>query len=270
MPMALPLLAAGASIAAGVAAGASTIVGGLMIAGGVMSGIGAITGSKKLSKFGGLVSLAGGIGGLASGAWSQASQAIAEQAPSTATEALSQTPVAAEAAADAAAPAADAFSQAANPLQGVDNSLIGSNSQALQAAKSPIEPLVSGGGGYSPSTGVNPAGITNGVGAQSAINSPLQQLGHAAGDAWNGLKSGMSNVGGWIKDNKELAQLGGGIVGGAMNNVAKQRQMQQAYELEQEAADRKRQQYSTSVQGLQMPTYQAPAFNNTPIVPKKG
>jgi hypothetical protein len=45
---------------------ATQIAGGVMMAGGVLSGVGAITGNKKLSKIGGIMSLAGGIGALAS------------------------------------------------------------------------------------------------------------------------------------------------------------------------------------------------------------
>lgn len=47
---------------------ATQIAGGVMMAGGVMSGVGAITGNKKLSKMGGILSLAGGVGAFASNA----------------------------------------------------------------------------------------------------------------------------------------------------------------------------------------------------------
>ena len=46
---------------------ATQIAGGVMMAGGVLSGVGAISGNKKLSKIGGVLSLAGGIGAFASG-----------------------------------------------------------------------------------------------------------------------------------------------------------------------------------------------------------
>jgi hypothetical protein len=46
---------------------ASQLAGGAMIAGGAMSGLGAVTGNKKLSKIGGVLSLAGGIGAAAVG-----------------------------------------------------------------------------------------------------------------------------------------------------------------------------------------------------------
>ena len=64
MGAAMPLLASGVL--------ASQIAGGVMMAGGVLSGVGAVTGNKKLSKIGGIMSLAGGLGGLASGAASSA------------------------------------------------------------------------------------------------------------------------------------------------------------------------------------------------------
>lgn len=60
MGAALPLLASTVL--------ATQIAGGIMFAGGALSGVGAITGNKKLSKIGGVMSLAGGIGALASGA----------------------------------------------------------------------------------------------------------------------------------------------------------------------------------------------------------
>jgi len=47
---------------------ATQIAGGVMMAGGVLSGVGALTQNKKLSKIGGVLSLAGGIGAFASGA----------------------------------------------------------------------------------------------------------------------------------------------------------------------------------------------------------
>lgn len=42
---------------------ATQIAGGVMMSGGVLSGVGAVTGNKKLSKIGGILSLAGGVGG---------------------------------------------------------------------------------------------------------------------------------------------------------------------------------------------------------------
>ena len=60
MGAAAPMLA-GASLA-------GQIAGGAMMAGGVLSGVGAITGNKKLTKVGGVLSLAGGLGNLGAGA----------------------------------------------------------------------------------------------------------------------------------------------------------------------------------------------------------
>ena len=55
MGAAMPMLASGVL--------ASQIAGGAMMAGGVLTGVGTITGNKKLTKIGGVLSLAGGIGG---------------------------------------------------------------------------------------------------------------------------------------------------------------------------------------------------------------
>lgn len=61
MGAALPMMAAGASLA-------SQIAGGVMFAGGALTGIGTVTGNKKLTKIGGVLSLAGGLGALGSSA----------------------------------------------------------------------------------------------------------------------------------------------------------------------------------------------------------
>lgn len=83
MPMALPLIAAYASISAGVALGtatfASALIGGLMITGGAMTAMGALTHDKTLSQWGGVLGLAGGVAGLANGAWSTAANEVATQ-----------------------------------------------------------------------------------------------------------------------------------------------------------------------------------------------
>lgn len=67
---------------------ATQIAGGVMLAGGALSGIGAVTGNKKLSKIGGVMSLAGGLGALASGGLTAAGAggAFAEGSGSTAVQ----------------------------------------------------------------------------------------------------------------------------------------------------------------------------------------
>lgn len=75
MPV-IAIVAAVGTVSAGAALGG--VLGGVMIAGGVMSGLGAITGNKKLSMFGAVLSLGAGLGsafGLAdaaNGAWNAA------------------------------------------------------------------------------------------------------------------------------------------------------------------------------------------------------
>lgn len=114
---AIAVVAAGASMYAGYAAIGATVgsmlVGGAMMAGGALSLVGTLSGNEKLSKIGGLLSLAGGVGGLASGAWEGAAKTVAERAGTeaaqgAATEALSQTPVA-----QAAAPAGSGLAEGA-------------------------------------------------------------------------------------------------------------------------------------------------------------
>lgn len=72
---------------------ATQIAGGVMFAGGALSGIGAVTGNKKLSKIGGIMSLAGGVGALASGAASSAGAggAFAQGSGSTAVQNMAGT-----------------------------------------------------------------------------------------------------------------------------------------------------------------------------------
>lgn len=80
-----PVIAVAAAIgsisagAAAIAAG-SMLVGGAMIAGGVLSIAGTVSGNSKLSKIGGLLSLAGGIGGYMTDAWATTASSVAEGA----------------------------------------------------------------------------------------------------------------------------------------------------------------------------------------------
>lgn len=80
-----PVIAVAAAIgsisagAAAIAAG-SMLVGGAMIAGGVLSIAGTVSGNSKLSKIGGLLSLAGGIGGYMTDAWATTASNVAEGA----------------------------------------------------------------------------------------------------------------------------------------------------------------------------------------------
>lgn len=164
MPVAIPLIAAAASISAGVAVvGAATttlslIAGGLMIAGGALSAVGAITGNADLTKWGGIIGLAGGVGGLATGAFGAGASVAADQsaaetarlAAQNGTLAQSAAPtVVAPAAADAAALAADAAPAAvdaatsaapglAAPVADVPTTgLVGSNMAAPPAGADP-------------------------------------------------------------------------------------------------------------------------------------
>lgn len=59
MGAALPMMATGATLA-------TQIAGGAMFAGGALTGIGTVTGNKKLTKMGGILSLAGGLGAMGS------------------------------------------------------------------------------------------------------------------------------------------------------------------------------------------------------------
>lgn len=261
MPAAIPLIAAGAEIAAGasaIAAG-SAVVGGLMVAGGVLTGLGALTGNKKLSQLGAIAGLAGGIGGLATGAWATPAQEVANSS-SLATDSLAQTatPVAQDAAAAAGAEAQpfmspDALAEATTQAGGATANAGGGIIESA-ATKSPLQDLVPGASGYDPSAGVNPAGITKGVGASAAGNTPIERLGHTLSDGWDSVKEGASKFGGWVEKNPTLAKMGSGLVGGAMTNYEKQREMQ----AQEDYYNRRRQQYSDSLNGVRAPVYQKP------------
>lgn len=206
---------AGVSTAAAISAGA-------MVAGGVMSGVGAVTGNKKLMKVGGVLSLAGGLGAMAFGTSSSAGllsstegataapvggeiagsstnnqaqlfntmgeSATATQAPAASGMADASLQVASEAPAISNAPGglADQFSGAAQNSSTAGNIVDESVANAAMdaAAKVPTPPPVSGGGG---------GGLLN-----------------QAGDAITG-------VGKFAKDNKELIEIGGKMMMGAMD-----------------------------------------------------
>ena len=122
------------------------IAGGAMMAGGVLSGVGAVTGNKKLSKIGGVLSLAGGVGGalsnttggLGMGAGSDAVRSMAGKMMES-VNGLGINVFDPKLASDAANAGSTAAEQTAGQLANIDVA------QALPVAETPaVTPLASG------------------------------------------------------------------------------------------------------------------------------
>lgn len=257
MPMIIPIAAAVGSIAAGVSAVtavgaglAATIAGGAMIAGGALTAIGAVTKNQKLMKIGGVVSLAGGIGGLATGAWSGAATSGASSAGNSvaAQEAFRASELGSTAATNAAWETANAVGQNVAPV--------------VEAAsqQSPYGLTIPETGNGLRTTGIiNPpqaAGTVDVGNVGSVISGGAR--GGVNPEAVSSWKQGMSGVGKWMSDNKELVNTGSGILGGAMKNASEQDALAEKWKREDEEIARRRAQISASILGLKMPTYQAP------------
>jgi hypothetical protein len=253
MPFVAPVIAAAGALAGGATIGAalatvgagSALLGGIMVAGSALTTIGMVTGNAKLTKVGGLLSLAGGVGALASGAFNAVSDQVAQQAASQAgTEAASQGllhdamgTVATESAVASAVPGTGDISAMFPPameragvgsMQGlVENQLPGAAldpvQQATQAVvKNPVKSLIDAG-------------------------KPAQEMG-----VLDKVKAGVD----WMEKNPTVTKLGAGILGGAMEQKANKEWLQEKQRLEEEADARKRARFNDSLKGLQMPTYQ--------------
>lgn len=239
MAFVLPIISAVSTVAAAgsVAAAVSTVGGFLSVAGGVLAGVGALTGKKDLVKLGGLFSLGSavsgslGFGGTSTGIGGAAE--AASGAAETAGQGMQLTGGAAEGlkpsimsegikgfgdsaamrpvdyslgASSAAAPAGGQGLMA----QGLAQAAAQPSSLVQQAGAMTAQAPVGGAvtqpaADYSLATGVGgakplpaaAAGIT-----QSDINSVLAK-------GWERAQAMLKNTGQFIKDNKELAQIGG-------------------------------------------------------------
>jgi hypothetical protein len=251
--------------AAAAVGGGSALLGGVVLAGSALGTLGMITGSQKLQRIGGIVGLVGGVGAIANSAGMLGD--IAGQA--------SKGVSGAEAFEGASSSAA--LGQSAAPAPVVDGAPAVSDAaaQAENAGQIGIDNAASGGVlGKGPSPGV--------IGGNAAPGSPVKALlpGSAPLDprllhppravrCWpptgNGVGGTLGKVGSFIKNNKELANVAGGIVTGGLSDYNKQKMQQRAYEMQQQAilADRARQ--TASVTGLQMPGYVPPPV---PVPPK--
>lgn len=251
-PISAGLIALGT--AAGAGAGAALMTG-LMVAGTAISVVGTVTGSKKLSRFGALVSLAGGIGA-GYQALTAAASNVAES--SAATAALSQTPVAGEAAVASGVSGGEAVAR------GLEEAVPGLVNQAAGAAPAVAEAAAPA-AAETASSGMQSAFRTAEITAQNASASPVADA----------LATASKHVGSFLKNNKELVQLGAGAINGAMNRSA----AAEGREAEWAREDQRRADYNAGIQsGSSVPFRVQPGVNvtQTPVqdpnryVPQRG
>lgn len=233
MAFVVPLVAAfstGAVAAAGgLAAFATGTLGGfLTVAGAVLGGVGAITGSKDLSKLGGLMALGGGLA-TAFGSAASATEAGATAGLDGASEGLTAADAAREAATFAEKAAANAGtlgeSVASLAPQTLDLAQVADASQLSSFAADPgvgnaadslySRALTMPGGGSQPLGMPTPEGALGGGGVMSVdVQHALQPYANnlTAKDVtsfWDRAKK----IGQFVKNNKELVQIGGQMLG---------------------------------------------------------
>jgi hypothetical protein len=205
-----------------------TIAQGAMLAGGVLSLVGNIAGDQKLQKFGGLVSLGGGVVNAAQ-SFATAGTEAAKEAVTAGAEGLGQTAI--------------------TPAQQVATEAVGATAEELAGL------------------GAAPSGA-----AQGAAESAMAQATTAPSAASRGLVSGAQEVapaaepslldklagaakstGRFIKENKELVNLAGGAIKGAMDNKTQADLQRQRLEAETQALNDQRAHFSASVRGVNIP-----------------
>lgn len=234
---AMTALGAGATVAAGIGAAVSTVGGFLSVAGGVLAGVGALTGKKDLIKLGGLFSLGSaaagalGVGGASTGIGGAAG--ATEGGAAIAGDGLQASQM---------TEGIKGFGDTAALKEGAANYSLGSGGsgqgllmqKAQQFATQAAQPtsLVADAGGLTAGTGggslagVQAPGLTPTVSAPtdytlaSAVQGAKPLPASAAGITQNDLQSVLSkgwqraqemlkNTGQFVKENKELAMIGG-------------------------------------------------------------
>ncbi len=211
---------AGAAVAA---AGAWTLASGIMFAGGALSLAGSISGNKKLSTLGAVLSLGGGLAGGANAGGAAAGKAGEEAAKKAGEEALSQS--AAQGAAQAGT--TETLSQTGTGLESVGQANAGADLGPAIAASADGGSLAASGQGVTLAGGAGATGGTSG--------SLLDQL-----------LAGGKETGKFMRENKELVNLGGGIIKGAMEGYAADKQQKSQIDFLREQQQR----YSDSVTGI--------------------
>lgn len=243
------IAAAGAAVAAGTAglAAYATLA---TVAGGFLSTIGGMTKNQKLAKFGGYLSLAGGIGQVANSMMGGASSSLVSEAAKESAEGLSGTALgeaAGEGAAEAlskgipvgelggevAKNAASAGGSALGPPgemlasgggevagQALTMDAIQQQPSIMEQARLARQPALDMGFG---NTGLTAPGAT--VAAMpsklAGVASEIQNPSHLQSLLDSGSNS-LGKVGAFLKDNKELATIGGDLLKGGMGVYARQ------------------------------------------------
>ena len=233
MGAALPMLSSGIL--------ATQLAGGAMMAGGVLSGVGTVTGNKKLSKIGGILSLAGGVGGFLSGTEAAAglggafgpgsgSQAIAEMSSNfmqSVNETVGSNLFKVGSAAGGLAEQGASEVAQAMPVDMSGPTMIDGGAAAADAGTIPLtggadNPLVVDIAGNSQTGAVpKPGGTIPLETGNVTIGPPGSPYGqNMASGADNLIKGPAEGKGltGWIKDNPELSKIGAKAIAGAVDS----------------------------------------------------
>lgn len=228
MAVILPVIAAIGTVSAagGVVAAMSTVGGFLTVAGGALAGIGAITGNKKLQKFGSILSLGGGaaaalgygatgaaasgtagsgLQGTAGGVSEAAGTAVAGEGGLTA----SQMTDSVTGIGDSAAMKPVNYSLGSASPQAAEGGLMWQKSAALAANQAPA--AVGQIGGAMPQSNYSMGTIASGSSKLADVASGMtsNDLSSILSRGWDRTQQALKGVGQFVKDNKELVQIGG-------------------------------------------------------------
>jgi hypothetical protein len=235
------------------------------VAGGVLTGIGAVTGKKSLMKIGAILSIGGG---LATAGIKMAANAAAEKAAETAAAQAAWDAgesAVGDAAANVTQVGADAAqaAQAVNGAGDIAGQMGGAQGYTTAGMTTPVPAGATAALETAPSIGLDaaapaavdvsaPLAVPDAVAPTVSVNGPApvsidpyqqyqstmleagqRTLGGTAADSpiqqWlNKITGGMKAVGGVIKDNKELIQLGGQMLGAAYGPQAEQIDLQKS------------------------------------------
>jgi hypothetical protein len=252
MPMFIPLVVA-----------VAFDLGVVAIIGGALSAVGGLVGSKELSLVGSLMSLGGGLAGAASGA-AGAGEAAAG--------------VAAEGASEAAANVSDIVARApeatvaGTDVAGATIQAVNEGGQAvnLQPPAATIETtagvpgqgpgLLSGGAAGTGIAGDASRYLSGDLGAGTAAASDAgvfakdPAMARIAGGVSGERPGLLAQANNWLKDNKEIANIGGGFIKGAGEAYFKQRSNKELVELQRQrnltAADQQALQRELAARGI--------------------
>lgn len=249
IPAVVSFVAAGG--AAGIAAAAGAVAAGTAglaayatlatVAGGFLSTVGGLTKNQKLAKIGGYLSLAGGVGqiasGLMSGAASSGSSSMVSDAAAEAAAAesafssgLSESASASvgdvasgaglgELGAGSVQQAAETASQFGGEAAQLGLPAANEAPTLMQMAQQSKVPQLDM--GFGNNMLMQPAGTEAALGKIQAIGGEIKNQSHLQ-NLLDSMGNGLGKVGQFVKDNKELVQLGGQVVQGGMDAYSRQ------------------------------------------------